>query len=567
MEMSSSPSTDSDDNAISGILDISDADGTPSETRGNVEPAALASTSSEPSTSSAPETGTATRKRGKYAGLTLEQKVKAIRMVHGGRKQIDVANELKISRQTLSSIMKQKTKILAASEKPHSKCQKRVREGAHPKLEEALVLWIRGAVNKKVPVSGDLLKQKAEALAIRLGVDDFKFSDGWMRGFKKRHGLSFKKICGESGAVDTTVVVAYRKDRLDELLRAYKPDDVFNCDETGLFYKLLPDRTLTFAGEQCSGGKHSKDRVTVLVGANMSGSEKLPLLVIGRRNEDRLFKGVKTRPVWYKMNKKAWMTRVLFEDYIKRLDRKFEREQRRVIIFVDNCAAHGAIDNLRAIRLEFLPPNTTSVLQPMDQGIIKNLKVHYRSRLLSRVVLCHEQGTKYKADLLPALYILADAWKAVKESAIANSFRHAGFCALSAISGDESSDTCARGDDSSVDGAALVEDLRGSGMAIPASISFDDYAEVDRCTEFCAEFTDDEIVAEVLNLPADGSDDDEDDDENVGEPPSTAQILAAIDTLGRVYSDSVTLSEMQRDVLTRARAARQTHIDTFFRPV
>ena len=66
--------------------------------------------------------------------------------------------------------------------------------------------------------------------------------------------------------------------QLPDLLDKFSPDDIFNADETGLFWKCLPDKS----GERCSGGKRSKDRITVLVCANMSGSEKLPLLVIGR---------------------------------------------------------------------------------------------------------------------------------------------------------------------------------------------------------------------------------------------------------------------------------------------
>jgi hypothetical protein len=40
----------------------------------------------------------------------------------------------------------------------------------------------------------------------------------------------------------------------------------------------MPDETLSFKGEQCSGGKKSKERVTVMVGCNADGSEKLPYL-------------------------------------------------------------------------------------------------------------------------------------------------------------------------------------------------------------------------------------------------------------------------------------------------
>lgn len=62
-----------------------------------------------------------------------------------------------------------------------------------------------------------------------------------------------------------------------------------------------------FLGEKCSSGKHSKVRVTMLVGTNMSGSDKLPLLAIGKASRPRCFKG-QTVPVAYRSNNRAWMT-------------------------------------------------------------------------------------------------------------------------------------------------------------------------------------------------------------------------------------------------------------------
>ena len=58
--------------------------------------------------------------------------------------------------------------------------------------------------------------------------------------------------------------------------------------------------------------KQSKERISVLVGANMTGTEKLKLLdlVIGKSEKPRCFKNVKTLPVVYKNNTKAWMTSV-----------------------------------------------------------------------------------------------------------------------------------------------------------------------------------------------------------------------------------------------------------------
>lgn len=52
---------------------------------------------------------------------------------------------------------------------------------------------------------------------------------------------------------------------LKKLLCDYNPKDIFNADETGLFFCLLPDKMLEFKGVNCKGGKCSKDRLTVLV--------------------------------------------------------------------------------------------------------------------------------------------------------------------------------------------------------------------------------------------------------------------------------------------------------------
>lgn len=92
------------------------------------------------------------------------------------------------------------------------------------------------------------------------------------------------------------------KDKLGNIISDFADRDVFNVDKTGLFYKCTPDKTMVFKKETVSGGKHSKDRITVLVGANMDGSEKLPLLIIGKSQNPRCFKNVKSKPVQYEAN-------------------------------------------------------------------------------------------------------------------------------------------------------------------------------------------------------------------------------------------------------------------------
>ena len=102
-----------------------------------------------------------------------------------------------------------------------------------------------------------------------------------------------KQVSGEEKSVLDEDIRPWLDITLPELLSLYSPECIYNVDETGLFYKLRPDKTLTFKGDKCSGVKKQKDRLTVLVGASMSG-DKLPLLIIGKSKSPRCFSGSKS---------------------------------------------------------------------------------------------------------------------------------------------------------------------------------------------------------------------------------------------------------------------------------
>lgn len=241
---------------------------------------------------------------------------------------------------------------------------KRMRGACNEDVETALLKWFTTVREENVPVSGLLLREKADSLAKKLGNDTFKCRNGRMDRFKSRHGLIFRNVCGEAASVDEIVVSRWLKDTLPSMLTSYSSADIFNADETGPFYRLLPDKTMSFKKGSCQEGKKSKERLTVLVGANMDGTEKLPLLVIGKSESPRCFKSVRTAPADYKFNRKAWMTPEIFKEWLSKLDVRFKREGRRVLMIVDNRPAHPKVENLGNICLAFLPPNCTSCLQP-----------------------------------------------------------------------------------------------------------------------------------------------------------------------------------------------------------
>lgn len=71
-------------------------------------------------------------------------------------------------------------------------------------------------------------------------------------------------------------------------------------------------------------------------------------------------------------------------NWIQQLDALFGKQKRKIILSVDNCPAHPRDIPTTNIKLVFLPPNTTSKLQPLDQGIIKVIKQKYRKKLVQR---------------------------------------------------------------------------------------------------------------------------------------------------------------------------------------
>lgn len=176
---------------------------------------------------------------------------------------------------TLSTILKKRAVIESLDDVDPAR--KWDRTAKHSDMDEALLLWFKQRRAMNAPIGGPLVKVKANKLAIELGIVDWEASEGWLHRFKERHGLVFKSACGESASVSPALTENWFEKTLPEVLQRYQPFDIFNMDETGLFYQCLPDKTFAFSVDKASKAvKESKQRLTVLVGANMDGSEKLP---------------------------------------------------------------------------------------------------------------------------------------------------------------------------------------------------------------------------------------------------------------------------------------------------
>ena len=157
-----------------------------------------------------------------------------------------------------------------------------------------------------------------------------------------------------------------RRQPYKKILARYQLNDIFNADEFGLFYEVLPSKSLHFRSKRSSGGKHFKVRLTGMAASNALG-EKILMFVIRKSASPWCFKHVRNLPCRYRSQKKVWVDRTPFE-WLRELDRKFEMRGGKVAMIVNNCPAHLEVSGLKAINLQFLPPNTTSGTQLMAGG-------------------------------------------------------------------------------------------------------------------------------------------------------------------------------------------------------
>lgn len=229
------------------------------------------------------------------------------------------------------------------------------------------------------------------------------------------------------------MVVEQFRANIESFVNGFRHEDIFNADECGLLFMALPDRSLAIKGDKCKSGKKSKVRLSILLAASATG-EKLRPFVIGKSLKPRCFKNVKMKdlPVTYTANKKAWMTSALFQNWVTSVNEDMKKKKRSILLIVDNCPAHPEIPGLSNLTLKFLPPNTTSEVQPMDRGIIKNFKFFYRKLLLRMVVSKSDLGKSAtviakSVTVLDAVHWIGEAWQSVKVDTIINCFRKAGF--------------------------------------------------------------------------------------------------------------------------------------------
>ena len=220
------------------------------------------------------------------------------------------------------------------------------------------------------------------------------------------------------------------------LVQDFTDDEIFNMDETALYFKAQSNHTFVTNDDARNSVKINKDRWTVALCCNMSGTNKIPLLVIGKSKHPRTFPKdhSKLGILSWESNGNAWMTKQIFSKWLKLFSELMKTKigEKRVLLVVDNATTHKVSEIPKNVDLYFLPPNVTSRLQLLDGGVIWSFKSNYRSRLSRLFMRYIQDESTWKTFLKDftarqAVETMRSAWQAVTSTVITNCAAHVGW--------------------------------------------------------------------------------------------------------------------------------------------
>src|ERR1044072_8437557 len=118
----------------------------------------------------------------------------------------------------------------------------------------------------------------------------------------------------------------------------------------------------------------------------------------------------------------------IFNEVLLKLNNIMKRKNRRIILLIDNAPVHLILDEtqekLDSVDVKFLPPNTTTELQPCDARIIHSFKCHYKRLFIQNRINVYDdmqdnivqELTDY--TIYDALQNAAETWSTVSSQTI-----------------------------------------------------------------------------------------------------------------------------------------------------
>lgn len=304
--------------------------------------------------------------------------------------------------------------------------------------------------SKAAAVANDLLKEyeqndtimdEAEAASLK----KMTFSTSWACDWAKRNQLWTKKTA--DAKVHPT---SYSVEQFTAEISNYQHANIYCLTDTRLFYRILPRQSYVLksgTNVKSTNSMKFKDRVVLYVCTNATGSQKVPLAMIGQSKNPRIL-GMHNRKEKFKyfdQSKVSSDTRTYrrwFHEVFLPHIRSLTKEK---ILLIVPFVSDEVVDENEQVKTVALPPRLDeSIYPPLSMGVVAALKRAYRYNLLNEILFAFENreqnlknsskmlaGTAGLAEgrephLLNAMEMLDEAWKSVDESVINVSWAKSG---------------------------------------------------------------------------------------------------------------------------------------------
>ncbi|GFS73014.1 tigger transposable element-derived protein 1 [Trichonephila clavipes] len=206
--------------------------------------------------------------------ISLETKIAILDRLGKGEGSTAIGKHFNLGESTVRAIKKNEATIrksVILGTKLSTKFASYTRDVLLERTERAIAIWIEEQVQRRIPVSGYLIQEKGlqfyksmkqlePSTSPSQPGKEFSASKGWLTGFLKRKALHIIKVTGESATADEGVAKIFPEE-LAKIIEDgdYSADQVFNADETGLYWKKLPNCTYITKDEKTASGHKARD--------------------------------------------------------------------------------------------------------------------------------------------------------------------------------------------------------------------------------------------------------------------------------------------------------------------
>ena len=265
--------------------------------------------------------------------------------------------------------------------------------------ETEIVKWMTGSIERGAPPGSlDVLEAANVVLKRRLGTDSSTLGRGWLQRFIARQKITYRvpdKLNKASANItqrniqgwfdQVSLYIALRPEFFDAMCNNQR---VFNADESMFRLESSASRVLAPKGTKSvyQVTKDGKYGLTIMAtfGANRKACK--PFIIFAQeRISKSLHESFPHDEAHCAATKSGWMDSPTFCIYLHRFAEEIRQNgiELPVILFVDNHSSHASLESSETaeklgIKIIFLYPNATFLLQPADVAIFRSLKSHWR---------------------------------------------------------------------------------------------------------------------------------------------------------------------------------------------